>query len=810
MMRLPWLARIYVTLVVTAGVVAVATALPDLHFSRPVLFAVLLVLSVSSSALKVDMPTGLDRSCISLSYIVDFTALLLFGPQPTMLIAMASAWAQCTFRMKERNPPHRTVFSMACLVLTVLVAGRAYRWLGGTPGAEPHLQPLLATVLTYFLVNSVAVATAFGLASRAPIFRIWHDNFLWSVTSYLVGGLAAGLAVELTQRTGHWQAPLAFVPLVLTYRTYRIYLSRISDEQRRVAESSQLHRESTEVLARAIQAKDGAGASHLDRVRYYAAMLARRMQMSDLDTQALESAALLHDIGKLAVPEHILSKPGPLTADERRKMQIHAEVGAGIVNAVSFPRPVAPLIQSHHERWDGSGYPKGLKGDQIPLGARVLAVVDSYDAMTSDRPYRRAISKSEALAELRAEAGRAFDPAIVEHFAAVFPLLSPPTEIDPLRSPVPAITTGGRDLANLSAGPSSDAFEKIALANQENYTLYEIAKAMGRSLSLDETMTLISSRVSSLLPFSTCVLFVRDSNQMLRCRFASGLHADLLEKVAIKEGAGLSGWVVRHGKPLVNGLAAIEFAAAGLADAGAELEAALICPLTVNAQVIGTLGVFHVQPDCYREDDRRVLEEICGQAADVVHNALVFERTQDESLKDALTGLTNARGLHGHLMREMERAERAAGQFAVVLLDFDHFKAINDQHGHFVGDLALKEVARVLRETTRSYDICARYGGDEFVVLLASCGRVEAEERCRMLQEAVSAIPFAAPDGRRVPLGMSAGVGVFPDDGDSYERLLVKADRRMYQEKARRKRTSRSGLVDVRRHVESVRPFKAS
>ncbi|MEO7271339.1 MAG: HD domain-containing phosphohydrolase [Vicinamibacterales bacterium] len=810
MMRLPWLARIYVTLVIAAGAVAVATSLPQVQFSRPALFAVLLVLSVSSSALKVDMPTGFDRSCISLSYIVDFTALLLLGPEQTVLIAMASAWAQCTFRMKERNPPHRTIFSMACLVLTVVIAGHTYHWLSGTPGSEPHLQPLLATVLTYFLINSLVVATAVGLASGGPIFRIWHDNFLWSVTSYVVGGLTAGLAVELTQRTGHWQTPLAFVPLVLTYRTYRIYLSRISDEQRLVAESSQLHRESTEVLARAIQAKDGAGASHLDRVRYYAAMLARRMQMSDLDTQALETAALLHDIGKLAVPEHILSKPGPLTADERRKMQIHAEVGAGIVNAVSFPRPVAPLIQSHHERWDGAGYPKGLKGDQIPLGARVLAVVDSYDAMTSDRPYRRAISKDEALRELRGEAGKAFDPAIVEHFAAVFPLLSPPAEIDPLRMPTPATGLRNHELPSPAGEDKSDAFEKIALANQENYTLYEIAKAMGRSLSLDETMTLISSRVSNLLPFSTCVLFVRDGDQGLRCRFASGLHAELLEKVTIKEGVGLSGWVARHGKPLVNGLASVEFAAAGLTEPDGTLEAALISPLIVNGQVIGTLGVYHVEADCYLEDHRRVLEEICEQAADVVHNALVFERTQDESLKDALTGLTNARGLHGHLMREMERAQRADSQFAVVLLDFDHFKTINDQHGHVVGDLALQQVARVLRDTTRSYDICARYGGDEFVVLLASCGPAEAEERCRMLQAAVEAVAFDALDGRCVPLGMSAGIGVFPDDGDSYERLLVKADRRMYQDKARRKRLSRNGLIDVSRPDDAIRPFRAS
>jgi diguanylate cyclase (GGDEF)-like protein/putative nucleotidyltransferase with HDIG domain len=803
---LPLAARIYVGTAIAGAAAILAVTLPQTHFDNVWLFVGLLLVSSFTSAFKVSLPLAKSGSTMSVSYAVDFGSLLLLGPNATMLVAIASAWSQCTFRMKERNPPYRTLFSMACLGITVQAAGLVYLALGGVPGhfggdLQSVAKPLVGAATTYFVFNTVLIAIAISLSTHQPFVLIWNQNFLWSAPSYFVGAGAAALATWALSASGFWLAPLTAAPLYLTYRTYKVYLGRIEDERRHVQQVSDLHLATIEALALAIDAKDQTAQNHIRRVQVYAAGLARSLGMNDNEIQGVKTAALLHDIGKLAVPEHILSKPGPLTQEEFQKLRIHPQIGAEIIGAVPFPYPVAPLILSHHERWDGKGYPASLKGDEIPLGARILSIVDYFDALTSDRPYHKAMSEDAALALLQQEAGKALDPAVVETFVRILPQLRIEAENHEKQTVRKLSLTDTTNIgaARPATGFSTEAskstvFEDIALAHREIYALYEIAQAMGTSLGVADTMALISSKLANLVPFSACSLFLYDENDdLLRCRFATGVEHEVIQNLTVRSGQGLTGWVARNRRPLVNARPSADLEAAG-AERPTSLQSALVCPLVFNERFIGTLTVYHTEPSFYRDDHRRLLDRVCEQAAAVIHNSIVFEKTEEDSLTDTLTGLPNTRFMFMHLTRELARADRLRSEVSLLVMDLDNFKEINDNHGHHVGDRALREVAAVLRTAIRPYDICVRYAGDEFIVVLSGCGRDEAEQKRLEMQQAVDGVVFEARPGKRVPLSISVGAAVFPHDGDTYEALLAHADSRMYRDKGRRKKTlSRGG-----------------
>jgi diguanylate cyclase (GGDEF)-like protein/putative nucleotidyltransferase with HDIG domain len=798
MKSLPLAARMYVSAIIATGAVLFVAFFPT-HARRPLLFLTLLLMSSITSVFKVNLPLARRSSTMSVSYAVDFAALLLLGPNETMVVAAASAFSQCTFRIKERNPIHRTLFSMSCLVVTVQIAGVVYHALGGHHGPITSLdiaKPLLGAATAYFVFNTFTVATAIALSMRQALLKVWHENFLWSAPSYFGGAGAAALAawlIGLQNTWAVWMVVLAGFPVYSTYKGYKVYLGRVEDERRHTQEMADLHLATIEALALAIDAKDQTSQLHIRRVQLYAAALARGLGMSENEIQGVKTAALLHDIGKLAVPEHILSKPGPLTPEEFQKIRAHPKVGADIVSSVPFPYPVAPLILSHHERWDGKGYPVGLKREEIPLGARILSVVDYFDALMAERPYHKAMSAEAAIGLLQQEAGKGLDPQVVTLFTELLPRLqqealaldqnmrrAAPQEQMPQGQPATGL------VPELS---KKNVFEDIALAHREIYALYEIAQAMGTSLGVSDTMALISAKLTNLVPFACAALFLFDEEtETLRCRFATGTDADVIQQIAVRSGEGLTGWVARNRRPLVNARPSADLEAAALSHLPTTLQSALVCPLMFNERFIGTLSVYHTDAAFYRDDHRRLLDRVSEQAAAVINNSMLFEQTQEDSLTDPLTGLPNTRFLFMHLTRELARAERLKSEVSLMVMDLDCFKEINDNHGHHVGDRALCEVARVLRAAIRPYDICVRYAGDEFIVVLSGCGADEAEHKRQELQKSIDDVYFEARPGKRLQLGISVGAAVFPQDGESYEALLATADSRMYHDKSGRKR----------------------
>ncbi|MCC7125070.1 MAG: diguanylate cyclase [Acidobacteria bacterium] len=803
----PWVLDVYVTIVVAAGVGLVAYGLPLASFNEPILFVALLLGSMSLAVMKIHLPLSSGQATLSMSYFTDFLSLVLLGPHEAMLVAGASAATQSLTMKRGRYSLKKTLFSSATLIITIQSAGFVTDQIGGFDLYASFAQlakPAALGAATFFLSNSFLVASAVSLTRGESVIRTWRQDFLWAGPACFVAAGAATFAAAVMATQEVWLVLFAAALLGLTFHSYRVYLGRVSEHQEHARTVSRLHLATVEALARAIDARDqtidpesGITENHIRRVEARAAALGEAAGMTPDEVEGLKVAALLHDIGKLAVPEHILTKPGRLTPSEFDYVRLHPTVGANIIKAVPFPYPVAPYIQSHHERWDGGGYPDGLKGAEIPMGARVLAVVDYYDALTAHRPYHRAMARDEAMETLQREAGKALDPRLVELFLDVLPATESQEEQEAARQRVRtdvsqnragAPATGFSVTGTDAALPADDVYHSISRATQEVRTLYDIAQALGTRLSVDDTMGLLTSKLNRLVPASCWALYVPDGARVtLQCRFASGLSADAVEGLFVPMGEGATGWAARHATPAVNARAASDFESAGAKSAGSHFQSALAFPLVENDELVGILTAYHVDHQPYTDAHVRLLERLGLQAASVISNSIQFEGMRAASLTDALTDLPNSRALVGHVDQRLASTAEQPVPSALIMIDLDDFKSINDVHGHQVGDLALQTLATTLRRQIRAADFCARYGGDEFVIALACQDRAEATRRAQDLQRAVARQQVPAPDGSLLTLSISVGVAMSGEDGDTFEALLDAADRRMYEDKFSRK-----------------------
>ena len=596
-----------------------------------------------------------------------------------------------------------------------------------------------------------------------------------------------------------WLVALLVLPIFfLTLHASRLHATKSAAERQHAQEIADLHLRTIEALAVAIDAKDNTTHQHLRRVVVLAEAIGRELRLPEEEMLALRAAALLHDVGKLAVPEYIISKPGRLTEEEFEKMKIHTVVGAEILERVKFPYPVVPIVRFHHERWNGSGYPDGLKGAEIPIGARILAVVDSFDAMASDRQYRRALSPADALAAVKKESGVLYQPAIVDIMERLVSTLVPQLAVaessEPQRLSSVKVEKGAAPQSGLSvekASDSSSALYSIAQARQELQILYELTQALGSSLSVDETLRLLADELRKLVPYDAIAVYVLKDRQ-LTARFVDGVNAELLACVEIPLGVGLSGWVAANNKYSLNGNPAVEPGYLHDPDQFGKLRSALSVPLDSPKGVTGALTLYSLQYNAFTVDHLRVLKSVGVKAGSTLHNALIHEAMGRSAETDALTGLPNARALMARLEQESARSRRQHTPYSIFVVDLNGLKQINDTLGHVTGNKVLQAVARTLQSCLREYDLAARMGGDEFVLLLPGMSSADAALKRLDLSKAVTALNQDFP---AASISISMGSATFPEESQNVEQLMALADRRMYWHKREFHATRAAGVL---------------
>ena len=801
--RIPVAAKLFIAVIGLAGVMAMAVTFRGWTPELQPRFILYLLLALASSSMKVAFP-GVEGT-VSVNFVFIMLGLMELAEPEILLLAVASAAAQTRWDAKGRLRLVPLLFNTTCVGLAILAAAWVYHkpWFTNVP--EGELFRLTLAGLAYFIVNIVPVATVVALTERKSIQTVIRSFSDWTFCYYLVGSSLAALVHTANTRLG-WTFTLALLPpLYLIYRSVRLYFGKMEQDRAHAEGMASLHLRTIEALATAIEAKDECTGDHLRRVQVYSLELAKSLGLSSDEVNALQAASILHDIGKLAVPDYIISKPGKLTPDEFEKMKVHTVVGAEILEQVAFPYPVAPIVRSHHEKWDGSGYPDGLKAEDIPIGARILSAVDCLDALASDRQYRRALPLDEAMDYVAGLSGRSFDPQVVdilkanyrefERLAQSTPLRNHRLSKDLIVSRGDAPDAGYEQSASGTAGLGGAApVDAIASARQEMKAIVDLALDLSKSLRLEDVLALLAARLKQLVPYDCLAIYVRERS-VLKARFTSGLTSQIFAALEIPVGQGLSGWVVENGKAIINGNPAVE---PGYAEASGQLGAlnsALSIPLGDGVdQLSGAITLYRTEKDAYSADHLRVLQAIKGDIARAVAGAIRFQKAQ-QGTADELTGLPTRAALLAYLQHGFAAPHRPV---TVLLGDIDEFRRLNELFGRSTGDELLKQVSNILRNNSRSADYVARVGEDEFVLLLAGARPEELAGKIESLDRLVSA---ACRDlcGEE-SCGLAVGVACFPDHGADAESLMAFAGQALSRAKEAR-RASRNALLQLEHSV---------
>lgn len=775
--------RVFEWIVVGVAIVSLAAhAYLDSDSGSP-LYLTYLLLTALSSFLRIGLPAA--SGTISIGFIFVLASLPELPLKETLAIGLTGAGIQAMRREGPQEHWLSSIFEMSVWVLGVGAAHMAFQQMSRMAPSAGAAGALPMASIVLFLVTAFPLAASASLRERDALRKVWKNRFLWSLPYYMAGAAIAGLVTALP-KISWWYSALILAPVaMLVYYAYRLQLETLERERQHAEELAAMQLHMVEALALAVESKDVTPVSDLHRMAHFCAGLGEAMGLNEEQIRALRAAAVLHDIGQVAVPDHIIMKPGRLTPDEFQRLKIHPEIGAQILQQAGFPRLVGAIVRAHHERWDGSGYPHGLKGDQIPVEARVLAAVDMLLALSTDRRYRRALSLEEAMEEVSREAGRGLDPVVVNRLREIYRQLEA------------AVSVRGRNSAwdgtfrvpvagNAEAAPPF--LRAIAEARKEEQLVLEFTQILGSSLDLDETLNELARRLHSYLDFETMVLFLRHGDR-LEAAFVEGQHFTLFHNLMLQMHSGITSNVAATMRPVLNVSPAEDPIAHRNPVAARSLKSAMIIPLAGPSGLVGTLNLYSGRHMAFHHSQLSLLMCIATKLAVSVENSAKFQQAETRASVDFLTGLPNAGALFLHLQNELARCARTDTTLGLIVFDLDGFKGINDQFGHLTGNRLLQMVAQGLKENCREYDFVARMGGDEFVMVLPGVTGDAVQLRLQRLRGYVErcGVELCGTLG----LSLSGGASFFPQDGRTAEELLARADKRMYGEKRDRKQAGK-------------------
>jgi diguanylate cyclase (GGDEF)-like protein len=788
------------------GALSIAICSGELPLARYE-WMVLASLTALAGRFPIKLPGGKSKISIADTFI--FANTILFGPAAGSVTAALEGFLGSVRSSIGSRRPAYISFNVALMGLSTYLAGKIFFLLTGSSPyssrAEIKLQEIMLPVLVmaciHYLANTLAVAGMVALEAHKSFFRLWRERFLWTSFNYFAGGSAAALLVVSLPSLSAATMGLVLPILLIAYFAYKTHLEKAEENSHR-RQLDRMYLRTVEALAAAIDARESGTLGVARRTQHFAKGLAKAMKIEDENIcRGIEAAALLLDIGNLAVPEYILNHPGELSGSEFQKVKTHPVVGADILSTIDFPYPVVDYVRHHHERWDGTGYPDMLKGNQIPLGARILSVADSFAALTCDRPYQRAHSKDKAMHEIRLRVGTFYDPEIVASFELVVDDL-----IQEFQAAQAAASreTPQASTSLLPAGQrveSQDArgfgvFREISSTQREVTALMELTQALSATLSLKDSLEVLVGVIAKVLPFATCAVYLySEIEECLKAEYVKGGNRAIPENHILEISKSLSGRALLQRTGFISTEAWRDLA--GLEEPCVKgLVHALVCPMIHNEKWVGAISLYAAEADAFNQDDMRVISAFAQKAAAAIQNAVKYASAREQAMTDSLTTLPNMRFLRQVFEVELANAERHGAPLSLLVMDLDGFKAVNDRYGHQMGDRLLKEVAQSLKNMMRGGDLVVRQGGDEFVAVLIGTTHDDAYRLAGRIQMTIDELRPDPAHGDAMKFGISIGCACFPEDGRSLEVLLKKADLVMYQDKkARRSGTSRFAMT---------------